>query len=67
MDEFTDVIIKKSGIGKFKDKLGVFAKKDFKKEEVVIKYQLQILTKEEYKQLPEMEKHFTHKRKGVIY
>lgn len=67
MDEFTDVIIKKSKIGQFKDGLGVFAKRDFKKGEIVVKFNLKILTEEEYKKLPEMEKHFTHKRNGVIY
>ncbi len=64
---FGDVIIKKSKIGQFKDNLGVFANRDFKKGEVVIKYHLKSLTKEEYEQLPEAEKHFTHERNGVIY
>mgnify|MGYP001613998388 CR=1 FL=1 len=61
-----DVIIKKSRIGQFKDGLGVFANKNFKKGETVIKYHLKILTGEEYKQLPNTMKYFTHKRKGII-
>src|SRR5689334_3271818 len=64
---FNDVEIKQSGIGQFNDGLGVFALRDFKKDEVVIKYNLTTLTEEEYNNLPSSEKHFTHKRKGVIY
>ena len=65
--DFGDVVVKRSGIGQFKDGLGVFANRDFKKGEVVIKWKLQILTKELYERLPEGEKQFTHKRNGVIY
>lgn len=61
------VIIKKSGIGQFNDGLGVFACRDFKKGEIVIEYKLTNLTEEGYAELPTEEKHFTHKRKGVIY
>lgn len=64
---FSDVEIKKSHIGQFDDGLGVFALRDFKKGEVVIKYNLKALTKEEYRNLTSSEKNFTHKRKGVIY
>lgn len=64
---FDNVEIKKSNIGQFNDGLGVFALKDFKKGEVVIKYHLTTLSEEEYKELPSEEKHFTHKRKGIIY
>jgi len=60
-----DVVIKKSKIGQF-DK-GVFANRDFKKDEVVVKYNLKPLTKEEFDNLPEEEKNFTHKHWGVIY
>ena len=63
----SDVIIKKSKIGQFQDGLGVFANKDFKKGEVLIKFNLKVLSKEEYQKLPKMEKHFTHKRNDVIY
>lgn len=54
-----DIIIKKSKIGQF-DK-GVFANKDFKKGEIVIKYHLTPLTRKEFEKLPEIEKQFTHK------
>ena len=64
---FENVEIKKSNIGQFNDGLGVFALKDFKKGEIVIKYNLQILTKEECKELTASEEDFTHKREGVIY
>ena len=45
----------------------MFALRDFQKGEVVIQYNLTTLTEEEYIQLPAEEKHFTHKRNGVIY
>ena len=61
-----DVIIKKSKVGQF-DK-GVFANRDFKKGEVVIRYSnLKQLTKKEFQNLSESEKQFTHKHWGVIY
>jgi hypothetical protein len=65
---FGDVQIKKSTIGQFKDGLGVFANRGFKKDEVVIKWNLKTLAEEEYERLPEYEKeNFCHKRKGLIY
>ena len=45
---------------------GVYADRDFKKGEAVIKYNLKPLTEEEYKNLPESEKMFTHSHWGVI-
>ena len=61
-----DVVIKKSKIGQF-DK-GVFAKRDFKKGEVVIRYNnLKPLTKQDFEKLPKNQKQFTHKHWGVIY
>ena len=49
------VIVKKSRIhGK-----GVFAARNIKKGEIVIRYNLKPLTKEEFENLPEKEKHFT--------
>ena len=60
-----DVLIKKSKIGQFEK--GVFANKYFKKGEVVIKYGLKPLTKEQYKKLPKSEKMFTHSHWGQIY
>ncbi|MBS3168793.1 SET domain-containing protein [Candidatus Woesearchaeota archaeon] len=61
------LIIKKSKIGQFPNGKGVFANKNFKKGEIVIKYNLKPLTKEEYKKLPKEEKMFTHKHWGQIY
>ena len=50
-----DVIVKESKIhGR-----GVFANKDFKKGETVIKYNLKPLTEQEFRNLSESEKHFT--------
>lgn len=42
--DFGDVFVKKSEIGQFEDNLGVFAQRDFRKGEVVIKWKLKILT-----------------------
>lgn len=64
---FKNVEVKKSQIGQFKDGLGVFALKDFKIGDVLIKWNLKILTEQEFKNLPASEKYFTHKRKGKIY
>lgn len=56
-----DVVIGKGNLaGK-----GVYANRDFKKDEVVIKYNLKPLTSEEYKNLPKNEKMFTHTHWGV--
>ena len=58
-----DLIVKNSKIhGK-----GVFANRSFKKGEIVIKYNLKELSKEEFNKLPESEKHFTSKEKGKIW
>ena len=57
-----DVVI---GKGKLAGK-GVYAARDFKKGEVVIKYHLKPLTKHEYKNLPSSEKMFTHIHWGQI-
>lgn len=54
------------GIGKLAGK-GVYANRDFKKDEVVIKYNLKPLTQEEYENLPKSEKMFTHSQYGQIY
>lgn len=58
-----DVII---GEGNLAGK-GVYANKDFKKGNVVIQYQLKPLTKDEFDNLPEVEKQFTHIHCGKIY
>ena len=60
-----DVIIKKSRIGQF-DK-GVFANRDFKKGEIVIRYNLKSLTKQEFRKLPESKKQFTHTHRDKTY
>jgi len=59
----SDLII---GKGKLAGK-GVYAGRDFKKGEVVSKYNLKPLTKEEYQKLPRSEKRFTHRHWGQIY
>lgn len=46
---------------------GVFANKDFKRGEVVIKYKLKPLTKQEFQKLLKREKHFTHTHWEKIY
>ena len=57
------VIIKKGKIfGK-----GIFANRDFKKSEIVIKYHLKPLTKQQFDNLTKREKYFTHKHFGKIY
>lgn len=60
--------IRKSGIGQFQDGLGVFANQAFKKGEVVLQWNLKILSEEEYKNLPKYEQeNFCHRRQGLIY
>lgn len=54
------------GKGKLVGK-GVYASRDFKKGEIVSKYNLKQLTKDEYKRLPKSEKMFTHTHWGQIY
>jgi len=63
----SDVVIRKSKIGQFDNGKGVFANRDFKKGEIVIKYNLKSLTKEQFDKLPKEEKNFTHKHRGVIH
>lgn len=58
-----DVIIGKGNLaGK-----GVYANRDFKKGEVVIRYHLKPLAEEEFENLPELEKMFVHEHSGIIY
>jgi hypothetical protein len=54
------------GKGKLAGK-GVYANRDFKKDEVVIKYNLKPITEEEFKNLLKSEKMFTHEQWGQIY
>lgn len=59
----SDVIIGKGNLaGK-----GIFANRDFKEGEVVIKYNLKSLSKKEFENLPESEKEFAHTHRGVIH
>lgn len=46
---------------------GVYAARDFKQGEIVIRYSLQELTQSEFDNLPEDEQEFTHTHKGKIY
>lgn len=46
---------------------GVYADRDFKKGEIVIKYNLKPLTKQEFENLPQSEKEFTHTHRGTIH
>ncbi|PIR74521.1 MAG: hypothetical protein COU35_02025 [Candidatus Magasanikbacteria bacterium CG10_big_fil_rev_8_21_14_0_10_47_10] len=46
---------------------GVYANRDFKKGEVVMEYNVIPLSEEEYDELPESEKMFTHSHWGQIY
>jgi SET domain-containing protein len=58
-----DVFVKKSKIhGK-----GVFANRDFKKGEIVIKYSLKVLTEEEFHNLSKSEKQFTSFHDGKYF
>lgn len=59
----SDVIVSKGNLaGK-----GVYANRDFKKGEVVIKYNLKPLVGDEFENLPDSEKEFTHTHWGVTY
>jgi hypothetical protein len=55
-DDIDDVFVGKGNLaGK-----GIYANRDFKKGEIVLKYKLKPLTKDEYKKLPKSEKMFVH-------
>ncbi len=54
------------GVGNLAGK-GVFAARDFKKGETVIRYKLTPLTEDEFQKLPESEKMFTHMHWGQLY
>lgn len=59
----SDVVIGKGRL----DGKGVYAARDFRRGEVVIKYRLKLLSQEEYDLLPSSEKRFTHTHWGKIY
>lgn len=46
---------------------GVYAARDFAQGEIVIQYHLKPLSKEEFENLPESEKEFTHSYRGQIF
>jgi uncharacterized protein len=46
---------------------GLFAGRDFKKGEIVVKYNLKLLTKEEFENLSEKEKHYTDFQDGKYW
>lgn len=59
----SDLIIGKGNLaGK-----GVYAERDFKKGEVIIKYSLKPLKEGEFENLPDWEKEFTHTHWGTTY
>ena len=59
----SDIIIGKGNLaGK-----GVFADRDFGKDEVVIQYHLTALSEQTFENLPESEKQFAHSHYGQIY
>jgi len=66
-----DVVVGKSTIGQFLEwgiDKGVFANRDFKKGEIVMKYNLTQLTKQEWQNLPRIERElFSHTRNGIRY
>jgi hypothetical protein len=66
MGSMSDILLKESKIGQFEDGMGAFANRDFKEGEVVIKWDLKILSDEEYQNLSEYEKNnFCHQRGGI--
>ena len=58
-----DVIIGKGNLGG----KGVYANRDFKKDEIVIRYNLKAVTDEDFENLSENEKEYTHIHWGTIY
>lgn len=46
---------------------GVYANRDFKKDEIVVQYHLKKLSDDELKNLSEEEKYFVHTHSGVKY
>jgi len=66
-----DVVVGISTIGQFLRwgiNKGVFANRDFKKGEIVVKYNLVPLTRQECQDLPKIEKElFSHTRNGIRF
>lgn len=61
------IIIKESYIKQFDDERWVFANKDFKKWEIVIRYNLKCLSEEEFDSLWKEEKEFVHEHNWSLY
>lgn len=61
------VIVGKSKIGQFNNKLGVYANRDFKKGETVIRYNLEKVSSQKFNNLSEEEKQYTHNHYGQLY
>lgn len=59
----SDIIIGKGNLAR----KGVYANRNFKKGEIVIKYNLKPLTKKQYENLLDNEKKFTHTHWGITY
>ncbi len=65
--EFEGVEVRESKIKQFPDGLGVYAKRNFRKGDIVIKWNTKILTDTEYEKLSEYERnYFTHTQNGEI-
>lgn len=58
-----DIVVKKSKI----HNKGVFASKNFKRGETVLKWSPKKLSKFQINNLPEEEKHYIYKEKGIAY
>lgn len=66
--DYGDIQIKNSKIGQFEDGLGAFTKRDFKKGEAVIQWNLSVLSEEEFAALNRYEReNFCHRRNGICY
>ena len=60
-----EVVVKKSKSSELGKK--VFADKNFKKGDIVIEYNLKLLTKKEFENLSKKERNFVHNHKGKLF
>ncbi len=70
VSDYGSVFVGRSKLDKpqFRDCQGVFAKHDFAKGEIVIKWNLRIISNKEFDELPDWERsQFTHKRGEEIF
>ena len=63
--KMNNVVVKKSKIGQFEK--GVFANKNFRKGDIVIEYNLKLLTKKEFENLSKKERNFVHNHYGKLF